>query len=447
MIILEKKYLKSGEAKKLLHVDEKTLRNWEKSGKLIPHHVDPQNGYKYYTREQIYEFNKEHYNKKFSDEKMTITKPEMPEKQELLNNDDVSNEILTEEIKISEITSDNSEMTKTSTISVEEVESKAIVAKYHYFSTAKPVRRLTQICVNEMVHIPLGKTGYVEVTLISGDIENPKTEHPTLLDVALIEGVVSLKKAGNKVFSVTQLLRHLNGNSRNGCTDEKIVEVTKRLRKMMEWRIRIDARPEFEHYKKLPSEVIEKAVFEGHLLNIVYLETTNWRGEKNIMFGFPINNCFEIPKDKSVAITHEAYSETIGKLTCFPTELLDITGVRKTDQNKIIANYLLQKIQGLKNNKRGIHSILFETLQKDCELNNYSKQQMYKIREVIIKMLEHWKDHKHIEDYKLIKDKSGVYHSIDVELAEVKKKNVRNGTGRGNKIHTRKPRSVSDTNG
>ena len=77
------------------------------------------------------------------------------------------------------------------------------------------------------------------------------------MDVALIEGVVS-KKAGNKVFSVSQLLRHLNGNSRNGCTDEKIVEVTKRLR-----------------------------------------------------------------------ITHETYySEPIGKLTCFQTNLLDIRGVR-----------------------------------------------------------------------------------------------------------------------
>ena len=173
--MLAEKFIKSGEAKKILHVGETTLRNWEKSGKLIPHHVDPQNGYKYYSREQIHEFNISRYNGQKIDENLSIIKPEISEKQEVLKENNISNEILTGDIKFSEITSDNSEMTKTSTISVEEVESKAIVAKYHYFSTAKPIRRLTQICVNEMVHIPLGKTGYVEVTLISGDVENPKT--------------------------------------------------------------------------------------------------------------------------------------------------------------------------------------------------------------------------------------------------------------------------------
>ena len=346
-------------------------------------------------------------------------------------------------VNVTEVSSE----TKTVQITTEEVESQAVVAKYHYFSTAKPVRRLTKMFFDEITHVPLGRTGYVEVTLISGDFEKPTTERPTLLDLSLIEGVVSLKKAGNKAFSVSQLLRHVNGNSRNGCTDEKIAEATKRLRKMMEWRIKIDARPEFEHYKKLPSDVVEKAVFEGHLLDIIYLETTNKRGEKNVVFGFPINECFEIPKNKSVAITHEVYSEVIGKLTCFPTGLLNVAGVKMTDQNKIIANYLLQRIQGIKNNWRGIHGILFETLQKDCEIQNFSKQRMYKIREVIVKMLEYWKSQGHIKDYKLIKDKSGTYHSIDIEVSEVKKKNARTGTGRGNKVHTRKSASVSDTNG
>ena len=436
-------YLKSGEAVKILHVSEITLRRWEKSGKLVPHHVDTANGYKYYTRQQLYDFNKIRYKEINNTENI---ESELPTSQNVIENEsDVSN---SPDNVIDVEVSDSSQQIEHLTVDAEEVENRSIPAEYHFFSTAKPVRKLTQICINEMVTVPLGKTGYVEVTLISGDVENPKKEHPTLLDLALIEGVVSLKKAGNKIFSVSQLLRHLNGNSRNGCTDEHIAEATKRLHKMMEWRIRIDARPEFQHYKKLSSNVISKAVFEGHLLNIVYLETTNWRGEKNVLFGFPINECFKIPTDKSVAITHEAYSETIGKLTCFPTKLLDVKGVKKTNQNKIIANYLLQRIQGLKNNKRGIHSILFETLQKDCELEKCTKQQMYNIREGIIKMLEHWKVQGHIKDYKLVKEKNGVYRSIEIEvLEEKKKKNVRNGTGRSNKVHTRKSANVPNTNG
>ena len=440
VIILAEEYLKSGEAAELLHVTEITLRRWGNSGKLIPHHVDPKNGYKYYTRKQIHEFNQTRYNEKNVDEQIIrVATSDVKNKAD----ESTGNGKLPSVVNVTEVSSE----TKTVQITTEEVESQAVVAKYHYFSTAKPVRRLTKMFFDEITHVPLGRTGYVEVTLISGDFEKPTTERPTLLDLSLIEGVVSLKKAGNKAFSVSQLLRHVNGNSRNGCTDEKIAEATKRLRKMMEWRIKIDARPEFEHYKKLPSDVVEKAVFEGHLLDIIYLETTNKRGEKNVVFGFPINECFEIPKNKSVAITHEVYSEVIGKLTCFPTGLLNVAGVKMTDQNKIIANYLLQRIQGIKNNWRGIHGILFETLQKDCEIQNFSKQRMYKIREVIVKMLEYWKSQGHIKDYKLIKDKSGTYHSIDIEVSEVKKKNARTGTGRGNKVHTRKSASVSDTNG
>lgn len=441
--ILSEKYLKSGEAKKILHVGETTLRNWEKSGKLVPHHVDPKNGYKYYTRKQIHDFNRMRYNEKNAEEQATSIESSVTllgEENKSIEN--TENKNLPNVVNVSEVSSE----TKTLQVTAEEVERQAVVAKYHYFSTAKPVRRLTKMFFDEITHVPLGRTGYVEVTLISGDFEKPTTEHPTLLDLSLIEGVVSLKKAGNKAFSVSQLLRHVNGNSRNGCTDEKIAEATKRLRKMMEWRIKIDARPEFEHYKKLPSDVVEKAVFEGHLLDIIYLETTNKRGEKNVMFGFPINECFEIPKNKSVAITHEVYSEVIGKLTCFPTELLNVAGVKMTDQNRIIANYLLQRIQGIKNNRRGIHGILFETLQKDCEIQNFSKQRMYKIREVIVKMLEYWKSQGHIKNYKLIKDKSGTYHSIEIEVDGVKKKDARNGIRRGNKVHTRKSASVPDTN-
>ena len=446
MIILADEYLKSGEAAKILHITVMTLSRWEKNGKLIPHHVDTANGYKYYTRQQLYDFNKMRYEKSNNTEELSTSQNVIENKSDVSNSTD---DVIDVEV------SDSSKQIEPLTVDAEEVENRFIPAKYHYFSTAKPVRKLTQICLNEMVRIPVGKTGYVDITLlpdtkiklVSGDVFKPTIEHPTLFDLALIEGVISLKKAGNKVFSVSQLLRHLNGNSRNGCTDEKMAEVTERLRNMMGWRIVIDAREEFQYYKKLPSKTL--AYMEGHLLDIVYLKTTtNVRGVYNEFFGFPVNGCFEIPKDKNVAITHEAYSETIGKLTCFPTKLLDVKGVKKTNQNKIIANYLLQRIQGLKNNKRGIHSILFETLQKDCELEKCTKQQMYNIREGIIKMLEHWKVQGHIKDYKLVKEKSGVYRSIEIEVSEEKKKkNVRNGTGRSNKVHTRKSANVPNTNG
>ena len=48
----EEKFLTSGQAAKILGIHQDTLRNWDKTGKLKPHHVST-TGYKYYTLSQI----------------------------------------------------------------------------------------------------------------------------------------------------------------------------------------------------------------------------------------------------------------------------------------------------------------------------------------------------------------------------------------------------------
>ena len=57
-IFMEKmeNFLTSGEVAKIIGISEGTLRNWNKNGKLIPHHINPINGYKYYTETQIQQF-------------------------------------------------------------------------------------------------------------------------------------------------------------------------------------------------------------------------------------------------------------------------------------------------------------------------------------------------------------------------------------------------------
>ena len=51
----EEKFFTSGETAKLLGVSEATLRNWEKNGRLKPHHKST-SGYKYYSNHQIENF-------------------------------------------------------------------------------------------------------------------------------------------------------------------------------------------------------------------------------------------------------------------------------------------------------------------------------------------------------------------------------------------------------
>ena len=46
------KYYSINEFSKILNVSAQTLRNWDKNGKLTPHHTSS-NGYRYYSNEQL----------------------------------------------------------------------------------------------------------------------------------------------------------------------------------------------------------------------------------------------------------------------------------------------------------------------------------------------------------------------------------------------------------
>lgn len=52
------KRLTTGQIAERLGVTPLTIRNWHSSGKLIPEYVDPATNRRYYTEDQVYEFNK-----------------------------------------------------------------------------------------------------------------------------------------------------------------------------------------------------------------------------------------------------------------------------------------------------------------------------------------------------------------------------------------------------
>ena len=51
-ILITSKYYSINEFSKILGVSAQTLRNWDKNGKLHPHHTSS-NGYRYYSQEQL----------------------------------------------------------------------------------------------------------------------------------------------------------------------------------------------------------------------------------------------------------------------------------------------------------------------------------------------------------------------------------------------------------
>ena len=78
----EEKFLTNGEAAKLLGIHRNTLMNWEKSGKLSPHHISAA-GYKYYSWKQLQIFLPEDRKKELVDVLKTNASKKVNESQPL----------------------------------------------------------------------------------------------------------------------------------------------------------------------------------------------------------------------------------------------------------------------------------------------------------------------------------------------------------------------------
>lgn len=459
---MEKKFWKSGKAAKFLEISQDTLDRLEKSGKLMPHHKSL-SGYKYYTREQLVEFleardqniateekEAEELTTSVSEEDLEEIKREEEEKHriERLKKEGIT--ILRKNV-VPVFPEDTSEETKASDIDKEEKtrerQTKPIPAEYHFFSTSKLVRNLKNIYLNEWARIELGRTGNVELIMwldkemqmkiMPTAFNTPKHElHPTDYDLFIIESVKSLKNAGNKEFTAAQLVKHMHGNSEGGISDDEIKFVEDRIKTMMTWFIRIEFSEQLKHYPNLPEELKDFKAIQGHLLDTVLLERWGENGTTRISFGFPINGCFGIPDDKDVAVILEKYSESTKQLTCFPAWLLNMNQMRMSRQVRILTNCLVKKIQGLKGNKKGINTIVLSTFEAEFGMTRYSPKQQSNMRKYMVTIVQNCKEKGLIKDYELITEGAKV-KSIKISWeGESKKKNVRNGTRRGNKVRS-----------
>ena len=82
--------------------------------------------------------------------------------------------------------------------------------------------------------------------------------------------------------------------------------------------------------------------------------------------------------------------------------------------------------------------MVFATVEKELVIENYSPTKKARIRDSIIKIIQVCKEKGQIKDYEIIMD-GKIFYSIKLAWeGESKKKDVRNGTKRGNKVRSRK---------
>ena len=193
-----------------------------------------------------------------------------------------------------------------------------------------------------------------EVSIIASlDIDDPNIKivgkQPyTAYDRAVLNGICSLWQAGNTAFTPAMVYRAMNGTNGTSARGEKvspqaIEAVTQSIEKQRVTRLYIDCTEQMKHYKDLTS-----ATYDAMMLTVEGIEMTAQNGEKVKAYRF--TNPSRPP------ILYE-YSRSIGQVLSVPPRLLNSSRfVRSTAEVITLREYLIRRIEGMKNKKNSLTS-------------------------------------------------------------------------------------------
>lgn len=98
----------------------------------------------------------------------------------------------------------------------------------------------------------------------------------------------------------------------------------------------------------------------------------------------------------------------------------DLTPLAIPNQNAlervvVIKNYLLRRIEQIKQGRLKNNSVLFDTIYKNCDLENAEKWQLQDARKIVFDTLNHFKSEGTIRDFET-EIVSGEYRSVKIIL-------------------------------
>ena len=207
----------------------------------------------------------------------------------------------------------------------------------------------------------------------------------TQYDRAVFNAVCSLYEAGNRSFTPTMVFRTMTGRTNEEFIKPSNIErVTKSIEKQRTALVKIDCKTEFEK-RKLPY----LKNFDDYILPVksatVVINGAEVKGY--VFWGKPM--LYE-------------YCEATKQIITVPIHLLNTKSVKSTPEIIVIKEYLIRQIELLKNGYRDNNGILYETIFSECSIpfkeNDRTVQKRY--RDYIKKLLEEWKEKKHIKAYK-----------------------------------------------
>lgn len=289
---------------------------------------------------------------------------------------------------------------------IEEVENKLNVPKdiiklnsvlpnNHIIPNTKINNFLNKIVGNGNVEVNVGGNKKEILTIINIDYENKDITLPksfTAYDRTVLNACISLFEASNECFTVDMVYRCMNGlTDKEKPTPQQKGAITKSLDKMRKLFCHID----FTAEAKARKNDTTKAELESYILNA---DKVTLEAGGNEVVGYKFNA-------KPVLYGYAQYSKQIISI---PIGLLNTKkALSSTDEVIVIREYLIRRIETMKNTKGKSNKILFDSIFQEIELDNNDnsyKTKSKRTRDSIKKILDYWKTEKYIKDYNEYKD-------------------------------------------
>jgi hypothetical protein len=190
------------------------------------------------------------------------------------------------------------------------------------------------------------------------------------LDKEVLDAVVSLYAAGNKVFSPAMVYRTMAGKSDSSFVpQEKIAEVSDSIYKCMSSVITIDASEEASEYGL-------EAKYSQNLLyaKSVTLKTKGWEVSAFLLLDEPV--LYKYAKQKR-------------QLFSVPLQVLD-SPPNKTNDIIVLQGYLVRVVESLRRSGESGSEILYETIYELLGCSGGTKQKLQRVRNNVKAVLDYW---------------------------------------------------------
>lgn len=278
---------------------------------------------------------------------------------------------------------------------------------------------VTKDIKRESTHFPVGKdaTVYVQLginveTALDSGITIPKGIDD--FDLEVLNAIVSLLKAGNRIFWPAQIASVLKGKKAadTNTHETEIERIKKSVERLRFTAVYIDATEQFRNLKYpvdpnrevLQDDGIKHVVYDDNILHLRGARLVNLQNGKSVTAWEYIS--------KEMPVLYD-YSQQLKQVTSLDIRLLD-TGTRSDETQTVAKTYMLREITKMRKGSRNNTKMLFSTIFRACGIDkpeNDSRQakntnfnRKKRLKTYIAKFCEAWKKQGFITGYTMLPD-------------------------------------------